>query len=81
MFTNNIRFVAIPLIFWGFSGFFLLIKDYYIRKKKLFLKLLWLNRKRDPVKHSIYLRSTICGLCLLWALKEHTRKLYKGEEL
>ncbi len=70
-FSGFLRYSVIPFLLWGISGCILLLNDFYIRKKELYLKLLYLNSNRDPMKYTTYLRSTICGLCLIWALKVH----------
>jgi len=62
------KYMAVPFVIWGGSGCILLLSDYFGRKKKLYLRLLQLNENRDPLKHSAYLRSTVCGLAILWAL-------------
>lgn len=72
--NNVLRFLYIPFFIWGVSGCSLLLADYFKRKKKLYIRLLTLNENRDPLKHSIYLKSTVCGLAILWALR--VRKNY-----
>ena len=76
-----IRYAAIPFFIWGISGCFLLLADYYNRKKKLFIRLLRLNTNRDPLKHSLYLKSTVCGLAILWALYARKKNYYRSDTL
>lgn len=67
------RLLAIPFVIWGISGCALLMFDYYRRKKYLYYRLRRFNKNRDPLKHSLYLKSTVCGLSILWAL--HVRNI------
>lgn len=71
--NSQFRLLVIPFTIWGISGCILLLHDYYVRKKNLYFRLLRLNKNRDPLKHSLYLKSTFCGLSILWAL--HVRNI------
>lgn len=76
-----IRYAGALLIIWGFSGCILLLADYFKRKRSLYVRLLRFNKKRDPLKHSIYLKSTVCGLSILWALHARDKKNIRGVSL
>jgi hypothetical protein len=76
---NLLKITGVVFIVWGVAGFLLLLADYYNRKKKLFVRLVLLNEKRDPLKHSAYLRSTVCGLCILWALSVRKKNTIQGD--
>ena len=75
------NYMAIPFVVWGVSGCVLLLADYFNRKKRLYLRLLQLNENRDPLTHSVYLRSTVCGLAILWALYVRNNQYYRRESV
>jgi len=67
--AGKIRIVSVPLIVWGLSGAVLLILDYYYRKKELFLRILTLFEVQQSKGLALYLKSTLCGLSILWAVR------------
>jgi len=63
------RFLGAVFAVWGVSGGLLMLTDYTGRKKLIYMRLLHLAEERKTIPLDEYLRSTFCGLCIVWALK------------
>lgn len=72
--SGRIGLAGIPFAVWGVSGSVLLLADYFQRKKRLFLRVLSLYDAKPSKGLSLYMKSTLCGLTLLWAVSARQKK-------
>lgn len=69
------RWSAVPLVIWGFSGAILLYRDFLIRKREIYIRLLRYNGDKMSPRRTNYLRTTLCGLAMEWALRARLKKI------
>lgn len=65
------RYIYLGITWWCLCGMVMLFID-YVRKREIFLRLLTLQ-KGNSLSYPAAFRSTICGLSIIWALKQRVK--------